>query len=332
MNKIFARVLDVLAIGLLSHRFQQSDSFIEQNRLLLENPPLPPRIRATKPILFLKQVAVKDDFELHEFAFPSKIETASQKNNSVFGRYYKLTGTAPKSTIILLHGIFENSYRHLERHALSYIKSGHNCLIMTLPYHMERTPKGQRSGKHFVSSDLDGIFTALKQGMSDVRAIISWLYANGEKRIGIMGIDLGGLIGSIVASSTRRINYLVLLAPAISPLQVTGYTRSGHAVDGRIEATGLTKQELYMLFEPWTLLHNRPIVSKNRVLLIRGEHDAVVPSDSIDRVWEAWNEPHMIESSHGHMSIMASRKILKDVSGFLDYAFAPKKTTGASAE
>jgi pimeloyl-ACP methyl ester carboxylesterase len=332
MNKIFARILDGIAIELMSPRFHQSDRFIEQNHLLLDNPPLPPRIRAGKPRLFMKQAATMDGFELYEFAFPSRVDTASQKNNSVFGRYYKLNDTVSKSTVVLLHGIFEKNYRQLERHALNFIKSGHNCLIVTLPYHMERAPKGQQSGNHFVSNDLEGIFTALRQSVSDVRTMVGWLNANGEKRVGIMGIDLGGLIGSIVASSTRRINYLILLAPAISPLQVTGYTRSGHAVDGRIEATGLTKQELYMLFEPWTLLHNRPVISKNRVLIIRGQHDAIVPSDSIDRVCEAWNQPRMIESRNGHLGIMASRKILKDVGAFLDYAFAPKKTTGASAE
>jgi len=332
MNKLFARIIDGMAIDLLAPRFSKSDVAIERNLHLIDNPPLPPRRLVKTPKLFLKNTGSKGLFDIYEYAFPSKVETASLQNNTVYGRYYRIKDGVPKSTVVFLHGMFESNHRRSERHALNFIKSGHNCLTMTLPHHIERAPRGWRSGRHFISNDLTVIFTGLQQAMNDVMSLINWLKSNGEKRIGLIGIDVGGLIASLVASSTRRINYLLLLTPAISPLQVIGYTRSGRAVEGRIGATGLTKQELYMLFEPWTLLHNKPIVSNNRTLIIKAEHDTIIPADSIDRVWDAWEKPKMVASSHGHLSMMASRQVFREISAFLDYTFAPKKTTGASAE
>lgn len=332
MNKLFARILDGIAMDVLTPRFDISHEAVQHNIALLDNAPLPPRRLTKTPRLFMKQTGSRDVFDIYEYAFPSRVDTSSQKNDTVYGRYYKLNDSTPKSTVILLHGMFEHGYRNLERYAINFIRSGHNCITLTLPYHIERASNGLQSGRQFVSNNLAGIFTALKQAMSDVMSLINWLNASGEKRVGLMGINLGGLIASLVASSTRRVNYLLLLAPAISPLQVTGYTRAGRAVEERIEATGLTKQELYMLFEPWTLLHNRPIVPNSRTLILKAEHDSVIPSDSIDRVCEAWSGPRLLASSHGHLTIMASRKVLKDIVAFLDHAFAPKRTTGVSAE
>ncbi|MBE0449136.1 MAG: alpha/beta hydrolase family protein, partial [Actinobacteria bacterium] len=242
-----------------------------------------------------------------------------------------LNNRAPKSTVILLHGMYESRHWYQEKHALNLTKNGHNCLIMTLPYHIERAAEGTLSGSQFLSTDLKSIFRALQQGMKDVMALINWLIANGEKKIGLMGICIGGLIAGLVASTTKKINYLVLLAPATTPLQITGYTRAGKIMDDRINMTGLFQDQLFGLFEPWGLLYHKPIVSTDRTFIIEAVHDTIVPGHSIERVWDAWGKPRISRYQHGHLSILATRRIFKDISAFLGDVFTPRKSAGVQS-
>lgn len=328
MNKVLARSIDKLANDILSPRFNASEAFKKQNLLLLDNPPLPPRRLIKTPKLFLKRIDRKGSLDTFEFAFPSRVETSYLKNNTVYGRYYKLNDRIPKSTIILLHGMYENSHRYLKKHALNLIGNGHNCLVIALPYHIERTPKGSQSGSQFLSTNLQGIFEALQQALKDVLALVNWLISNGEKTIGLMGIDVGALVAGLVASATRKINYLILLAPAVTPLQVTGYARSEEIVSSRIRMTGLTQEQFLGLFEPWSLIHHKPLTPADRTFLIKASHDLIVPGDSVEKMWSAWGEPKISRLEHGHLSILATRRIFKDINAFLNDSFAHKTSAG----
>ncbi|HZD60988.1 MAG TPA: YqiA/YcfP family alpha/beta fold hydrolase [Anaerolineae bacterium] len=330
MNKLLAQTIDRLAIDILSPRFNASEAFTGRNRLLLESPPIPPKRIIKTPKLFLKRVKVKGSIDIYDYAFPSRVETPHVKNNTVYGRYYKLNNGAPKSTVILLHGIFESRHWYQEKHALNIVKSGHNCLIMTLPYHVERAAKGQ-SGSQFISTDLKSIFEALQQGMKDVMALINWLVANGEKKIGLMGVSLGGLVAGLVASASRRINYLVLLAPSTTPLQITGYVRAGRVMDNRVKSTGLSKDQLFELFDPWRLLYHKPhVVPSDRTFIINAVHENALPDDSVENVWGAWGKPRISRYEHGNLSILTTRRVFRDISTFLGEAFTPRKSAGLS--
>lgn len=330
MNKLIAQTIDRITINILSPRFNTSETFKDRNLLLLDNPPLPPKRLIKTPKLFLKRIKIKGSVDIYDYAFPSRVETPHLKNNTVYGRYYKLNNGAPKSTVILLHGLYESRHWYQEKHALNLAKNGHNCLIMTLPYHIERAIKGTMSGNQLLSTDLRSIFEALQQGMKDVMALINWLIANGEKKIGLMGISMGGLIAGLVASVTRKVNYLVLVAPATTPLQITGYTRAGKVMDDRIKMTGLSKDQLFGLFEPWGLLYHKPLVATDRTFIIEAVHDTVIPSNSIEQVWGAWGKPRISKYEHGHLSILATRRVFKDVNAFLGNTFAPRKSAGLS--
>ncbi|NCO66566.1 MAG: hypothetical protein COW32_06640 [Candidatus Aquicultor secundus] len=64
----------------------------------------------------------------------------------------------------------------------------------------------------------------------------------------------------ISASVTRKIDYLILIAPATTPLQITGYSKLDRIIDDRITKTGLSSEDFFRLMEPWGIemrrLHN----------------------------------------------------------------------------
>ncbi|MHB8840351.1 MAG: alpha/beta hydrolase family protein [Candidatus Aquicultor sp.] len=328
MNKLFAQTIDKVALALLSPKFNGSSAYKNQNLYIAKTPPLPPKrlIRTPKP--FLKQSKRKGTIDIFDYAFPSRVETQHVKNNTVYGKFFKQSSGTPKSTVILLHGMHESKHWYQEKHALNLAKNGHDCVIMTLPYHIERAVKGYVSGSQFLSTDLRTIFEALQQAVKDVMALINWLTASGEKKIGLLGIGLGGLVAGLVASVTRKINYLILMAPATTPLQITGYSRLGRVVDERITRTGLSNEDFLRLMEPWDIEKHKPIVSSRRTLLIEATHDAVIPKDSVERLWASWGKPRIQRYHHGHLSMLTSRRVFKDINKFLDETFAQQQSAG----
>lgn len=326
MNKLFAQTLDRFSMSFLLPKFSASGASKASNFNLLEQPALPPKRLLKTPKIFIKKTRTKGNIEVFDFAFPSGIETPVLKNNTVYGRYFKVKNGVAKSTAIMLHGIHECKHRYTERHALQLAKSGHNCIVMTLPYHVERAPKKSASGNQFLSTDLRGIFEALQQGVKDVLALINWLTANGEKRIGLIGVNLGALIAGFAASATRRINYLVMLAPATSPLHVTGYTKGGRLNGERIKKTGLSQTQFVELFKPWDLETHKPLVSADRTLIIKAEHDAFIPGESVERLWSAWGKPKIQRYAHGHLTALSTRRAYKDIVRFLDGAFPQQQS------
>lgn len=326
MNKLLAQTIDKLALALLSPKFNGSSAYKHQNIYVANNPPVPPKKITRTPKPFLKQTKRKGAIDIFDYAFPSRVETPHVKNNTVYGKYFKLNDIVPKSTVILLHGIHESKHRYQEKHALNLARNGHDCVIMTLPYHIERAVKGYVGGSQFLSTDLHTIFEALQQAVKDVMALVNWLATNGEQKVGLLGIGFGGLVAGLVASVTRKINYLVLMAPATTPLQITGYSKLDHVIDDRITRTGLAHEEFCRLMEPWNLENHKPTISSTRTLIIEAVYDAVIPRDAIERLWTKWGEPRIQRYQHGHLSMLTSRRVFKDINRFLDDTFAQQKS------
>jgi len=330
MNRILAQTIDRLALTLFYPKFRASGKFKNQNLYLLNDPPLPPKRIIKTPKLFIKRTRRKGALDVYEFAFPSRVETSGLKNNTVYGQYFKLNNGTAKSTVILLHNIHENRHRYHMKHALSLVKNGHNCVVMTMPYHIERSSRRYSRGSEFLSTDLRTIFEALQQAIKDVLSLINWLTANGEKKIGLLGIGFGGLIAGLVASTTRKVNFMVLLAPITNPLQMTGFMASGKLISDRINRTGLTENQFLELTKPWELDNHKPLAPKNRIMIIEASHNNTVPGKEVEKTWSAWEEPSLKRYRHGQVSLRASKQALKDVITFINQAFAQQKSAGLS--
>jgi len=328
MNRILAQTIDRLTLTLFSPKFRASSNSKNQNLYLLNDPPIPPRRIIKTPKLFIKRTRRKGNLDIYNFAFPSRIETLQLKNNTVYGQYFKLNNGVAKSTVILLHDIHESRHRYHVKHALNLVKNGHNCVVITMPYHIERSSRRYSRGNEFLSTDLRTIFEALQQATKDVLSLINWLTANGEKKIGLLGIGFGGLIAGLVASATRKINFMILLAPVTNPLQMTGFMASGKLLSDRINQTGLTENQFLELLKPWELENHKPLVSKNRIMIIEAAYNSAVPGEEVEKTWSAWEKPNLKKHYHGQVSMRVSKRILKDISTFINQAIAQQQSAG----
>jgi poly(3-hydroxybutyrate) depolymerase len=110
--------------------------------------------------------------------------------------------------VILLHFLGATGSGDLKNFARDLSKRGIAGAVMTLPFHMERLPRGQKRGGAFVDKDLDVVAKAFEQSASDVRTVTDWLSARegvDETRIGIAGISLGAIITHLAMGQDARL-------------------------------------------------------------------------------------------------------------------------------
>ncbi len=151
------------------------------------------------------------DYEVVKLAYNSLIETRYPRNNKVIAYVYK-PSTEPKRAVVVLHCLHEKT-RLTQRVISLYLVSHNFCAInFTFPYHLERTPKGHKSGDLFLTTNPKQNFESYKQAIVDLRLLADFLESMGVKSIGITGVSLGAVVLNTLMGIDKRFSVGVPIA------------------------------------------------------------------------------------------------------------------------
>lgn len=78
--------------------------------------------------------------------------------------------------------------------ALYFVAHNYCAIEFTLPYHLERTPRGHSSGDLFLTADPHQNFESYRQAVIDLRVLADFLNFRNINKIGITGISIGALV------------------------------------------------------------------------------------------------------------------------------------------
>jgi pimeloyl-ACP methyl ester carboxylesterase len=92
--------------------------------------------------------------------------------------------------------------------------SGITCLQLSMPFHDERQTEGVGYAREMVCENLGLTIRSNRQAIVEARNCLTWLQAEGYKRLAVIGISLGSSIGSIVAALDNRVKAAALLLMA----------------------------------------------------------------------------------------------------------------------
>ena len=176
------------------------------------------RAIAESPRFFSWEVAPEYSFEKSWVSFPSAVTTPFVENNTVFARYFPVTGRTGSSNgsrssevaraggravVVLPHW---NAKPH-EHVALCELlnRAGIAALRLSLPYHDRRMLPGFDRADFMVSANLGRTLQANRQAVLDTRAAVDWLAKRGYDRIGIVGTSLGSCIAFLTFVHEPRI-------------------------------------------------------------------------------------------------------------------------------
>ena len=209
----------------------------------------------------------------------------------------------PRATVLALHGFSMGRPRvdALALFAAQWFRRGLDVALLTLPYHGRRTPPGARfSGQRFVDPNPAVFNDAVRRAVYDVHVVRNWLRQQTGLPVGLLGLSLGGYIAALLAGLCDDLDFVMPMVPpvCIGDLAWRFFAGSRRRRDGSAPAYGRDElRAMYRVHSPLTFALRVP---KERVLIIAGRGDRIVPPEHPHALWRHWGEPriHWFSGSH----------------------------------
>lgn len=243
----------------------------------------------------------------HDFQFTSPMDSPWHENRVVHGKFFRAgKDWEHKPGVVLLHGWNgELGYwRQFPYLAWRLNRRGVNAAMFELPYHAQRKPQGRDAIRNFISHDLRCMIEATQQAMADARALLGWLREQGSPSVGFWGVSLGAWLAGLLACHEPNSRFAVLMTPV---------TRMDRAIRelAFCEAIRRSLGEASFNFERLNLLSHQPVLRPEKILLVQSRYDLFAPSETVEELWRAWNQPQMWRLRHGHISVLMSLPVME---------------------
>lgn len=244
--------------------------------------------------------------------------------------------------LLFLHGMGDKNLKFLMYFPVQFAKRGIRTLVMILPYHFERTPKGIRSGEHVLKGN---ILRNFEFSVVDTRFSLDLLRQMGTEPLFIMGVSFGGMIATITMAFEKDVRKGVFIVTGGNFYYITWesivtkvlrrnyeedkscskekcfkfHTKFKEFIDEidspyRIDST--TPPKDCFLYEPLTFakfLRNREI------LMFGAMFDIFIPRESTLSLWRELGKPELIWLPTGHLTmILFKKKIFNKSFDFLN--------------
>jgi dienelactone hydrolase len=270
-----------------------------------------------------------DRWTEYSLEFPSAMVSASPENNTVPLRVFIPRGKdGPFPSVVILHYWGAKDIRVERSLADRLAERGIASIIMTLPYHLGRTPAGYRSGELAIQPDPEKLRFTMAQAAVDVKRTVDFIETRPEfdaSRIGISGTSLGALISALAFGVDSRLTHGAFILGGADLAEILW--SSSLVVDAReaLRKRGFTFERLRAELtdvEPLTYL---PARRESPAFVIGGKYDTIMPPASTQALIEAFDKPKTLWLETGHYGgIFVQSRILKEVTNFFETEFSGK--------
>lgn len=154
-------------------------------------------------------MASEEFYRHYETEFPSGRPSGVATNDRVRLRVFlPTTGEGPAPLVVVLHYWGATDLGLETAWARRLAEAGIASAVLALPYHIDRTPPGERSGERAVQPDSGRLRETLAQGVADVRRALDWAETRPEidpRRFAVAGTSLGSLVAAACFAVDDRI-------------------------------------------------------------------------------------------------------------------------------
>ena len=276
------------------------------------NPVFPSRLTAA---------VAHESYREYRLEFPSALISAYSANNTVYARWLIPQKAERMPAVVLLHslGVWQPTLelalaRELVRHGIA-------VLLLTLPYHMERTPPGYGSGDLVLAGNVPLLREALIQAVWDVRRAVDWLLRQPEvdgERIGLVGISLGAIMGAAALSAEPRLHSAVLILGGVDLAHILWYSVLALRTRIRLQAQGYTLQRLREAIADVEPMHRLNPELGEKTFVIGAQFDIVVPTEDTEKLIRVLGNPRVFWLNTGHFGgALVQRPLFRMVRRYL---------------
>jgi hypothetical protein len=205
-------------------------------------------------------------------------------------------------------------------------RRGIAAAVITLPYHLARTPAGYRSGELAIQPDPDRLKATMIQSVLDARRALDFLESRPEIRhdqVGVAGTSLGALVSGLVSAIDTRVTHASFLLGGVDLAHILW--TSSRVIPQRdvLRRRGVTEERLRAAFaeiEPRNYLEqHRPSSS----FVIGGLFDTVVPRSSTEGLIQVLGTDKVLWIDTGHYGgIFVQRRLMREVATYFAGEFS----------
>jgi pimeloyl-ACP methyl ester carboxylesterase len=246
--------------------------------------------------------------------------TTLAANNIVHAQHWR-HGDGPRPTLCVIHGFMGASYLANGRFFSLpwYYRSGYDVLLYTLPFHGARAERfSPFSGFGYFAGGLGGFAEAMAQAVHDFRSIVDYLRDSGVDRVALTGISLGGYTSALVASVDDRLEAVIPNCPVVTPITMFGeWFPANTLIRLGLSMSGISRGELTAGLAYHCPLNYRPLVPKDRRMIITGLGDRMAPPDQAVMLWRHWDHCALHWFPGGHVVHVNQLDYLRAMTSFL---------------
>lgn len=173
-----------------------------------------------KPEYTLKKIKQNgSQVDNYSLTYRSPYHTGIETNDEVYARLFlsekvEFKKIADHNILILIHGFSSkkkstNNYYNFARRIISKDLS---CAFINMPFHLNRTPAGEKSGQRMIYYDDVDTLKFFHQGVVDIKRLIDILQELlTPKNVYICGSSLGSMVALVTMANESRINKGIFL-------------------------------------------------------------------------------------------------------------------------
>ncbi len=289
---------------------------------------VPPVTQAPPAITFNNWQLVGPAGEATQYSvsFQSALPSEYAVNNTVpLSVYVPTAAKGPVPAVVVLHYWGATDLKVERALALELARKNIGCVVMTLPYHLSRTPEGYRSGALAVQADPEHLVTTMTQSVMDVRRAIDFIQSRPEfdkNSIGVAGTSLGSLVAALSFGVEPRIRYAAFVLGGVDLARIIWTSSRVVAERETLRSAGYTEdllREQLRPIEPKEYLSSK---SPNSSFIIGARYDTVIPRAATMELIEALPGAKTLWMDTGHYGgVFVENKILREVSKFFASKF-----------
>jgi 1-acyl-sn-glycerol-3-phosphate acyltransferase len=238
----------------------------------------------------------------------SPIQTTFPRNNIARAEFFPSPHPRTAPTVFMLHALMSATHIGYRRWAARFNELGWNACFVHLPYHYSRVPRGYWNGELAITADLIRNAEGLRQGVMEVRQLMSALRECGCTEFGILGTSYGGWIGALLAMVERDLRFVALMCPIVN-VEHAIWENPGTAFMRReLRRAKIAPELVARHFHLSSPSHNEPVCDPERVLFASGDFDLIARPADIHAIHQKWRGSELLRVPQGHFGYRMMRE------------------------
>jgi 1-acyl-sn-glycerol-3-phosphate acyltransferase len=243
-------------------------------------------------------------------AWNSPIRTHFAANNIAHAEFFQCAQGIRAPTVLLLHALMSTSRAGHRRCAERFNELGWNACFLHLPYHFSRVPRGYWNGELAITCDLIRNAEGLRQGVMELRQLMSALRERGCREFGVLATSYGGWVGALLTLVESDFRFVALMSPIVNVEHAIWQSPAARRIRRELLQANIEPALVARHFHLSSPLHTQPLCDPACVLFVTGEFDSIAPAGEIEAIQQKWRGSELLRVQQGHFGHRMMRETI----------------------